>query len=422
MSFTEKNLVLNAGLLPAALAQRVGLGDLVDQRLRLAGEGANSGSKALTVIGSMLVGGDSIDDTAVLRAGAAGSLFDDTRAPSTVGSWLRAHKWSNVRELDAVSRQLLARLWAAGAGPGDLSGPLTIDLDSSIVPVYGRARQGAAFGYTKVRGYHPQSPLVDKVLGRIKKDVGAPTVKSCRSVVSSVMNLAVRYGAVTINPVREVERIEARAKKTPRALSESDIADWLGRLSADRTAQRRDLPDLSLFMIATGVRIGEALAVVWNQVDLDGGHVEITHTIIRVKGQGLVRKPTKSSAGERLLGLPLTLVAVLRRRFAADGRLDLPVFPDALGGFRDPANTRRGIRDARGEDALAWITSHNFRKTMATMLDSDEFTAREIADQLGHARPSMTQDVYMGRRIRNPRAVQSIEAALRRAAESEKHG
>ena len=83
-------------------------------------------------------------------------MFDDTRAPSTVGSWLRAHKWSNVRELDAVCRELLARLWAAGAGPADLAGPLTIDLDSSIVPVYGRGKQGAAFGYTKVRGYHPQ--------------------------------------------------------------------------------------------------------------------------------------------------------------------------------------------------------------------------------------------------------------------------
>ena len=88
--------------------------------------------------------------------GAAGELFDATRAPSTIGSWLRAHKWSNVRELDAVSRELLARLWAAGAGPADLAAPLTIDLDSSIVPVYGRAKQGAAFGYTKVRGYHPQ--------------------------------------------------------------------------------------------------------------------------------------------------------------------------------------------------------------------------------------------------------------------------
>ncbi len=157
MSFNETNLVPNAGLVTAAvLAQRVGLGALVDQRLRLASEGANSGAKALTVVGSMLAGGDSIDDTGLLRAGAAGRLFDDTRAPSTVGSWLRAHKWSNVRELDAVSRETLARLWAAGAGPADRSGPLTIDLDSSIVSVYGRGKQGAAFGYTKVRGYHPQ--------------------------------------------------------------------------------------------------------------------------------------------------------------------------------------------------------------------------------------------------------------------------
>ncbi len=68
----------------------------------------------------MLAGGDSIDDTALLRAGAAGELFDRTRALSTIGSWLRAHKWSNVRELDAVSRELMARLWTAGAGPADL--------------------------------------------------------------------------------------------------------------------------------------------------------------------------------------------------------------------------------------------------------------------------------------------------------------
>ncbi len=147
----------NAGLLPAALlVQRLDLAGLVDRRLLLAEHGANSGTKALTVIGSMLAGGDSIDDTAVLRAGAAGSLFDGTRAPSTVGSWLRAHKWSNVRQHDAIGRELLARLWACGTGPADLTAPLTIDIDSTIVQVHGLAKQGAAFGYTKVRGYHPQ--------------------------------------------------------------------------------------------------------------------------------------------------------------------------------------------------------------------------------------------------------------------------
>jgi integrase len=193
-------------------------------------------------------------------------------------------------------------------------------------------------------------------------------------------------------------------------------------LGTDEKAVRKDLPDLTLFMLATGVRIGEALAVMWDQVDFDGAEVEITHTVIRVKGQGLLRKPTKSRAGERLLGLPTIALAVLRRRFMAGGRLDLPVFPDSLGGLRDPANTRRDIRDARGEAALAWITSHNFRKTTATVLDGGDFTAREIADQLGHARPSMTQDVYMGRTVRNPRAVGALDAMLRQAMDENEGG
>jgi hypothetical protein len=155
--FDEPNLVPCAGLLPAAvLAQRLDVAGLVDARLRLARHGANSGTKALTVIGSVLAGADSIDDTGLLRCGALPQLFDLTRAPSTIGSWLRDFKWSNVRQLDAVSRELLARTWAAGAGPSDLAGPLTIDVDSTIVPVFGRSKQGAAFGYTKVRGYHPQ--------------------------------------------------------------------------------------------------------------------------------------------------------------------------------------------------------------------------------------------------------------------------
>lgn len=92
VTFTETHLIPNAGLLPAAmLTQRVDLARLIDERLHLARHGANSGCKALTVIATMLAGGDSIDDTDVLRVGAAGELFDATRAPSTIGTWLRAH-------------------------------------------------------------------------------------------------------------------------------------------------------------------------------------------------------------------------------------------------------------------------------------------------------------------------------------------
>ena len=104
----------------------------------------------------MLLGADPVADTALLQAGAGSELFDQLRAPFTIGSWLPAFKWSNVGEFDAVTRELPARLWAAGAGPIDPAGPLTFDLDSTICPVYGRAKQRAGFGYTKLSGYHPQ--------------------------------------------------------------------------------------------------------------------------------------------------------------------------------------------------------------------------------------------------------------------------
>lgn len=91
----------------------------------------------------------------MLRAGAAPALFDDLRAPSTIGAWLRAFNWGNVRQLDAVCRETLKRAWAAGLGPNNLDGPLTIDIDSTIRQTYGMKKQGCAFGYTKVRGYHP---------------------------------------------------------------------------------------------------------------------------------------------------------------------------------------------------------------------------------------------------------------------------
>ena len=76
------------------------------------------------------------------------------RAPSTLGTFLRSFRWGHVRQLDCVSRQLLARVWKAGAGPDD--SPLTIDLDSTICETYGLAKEGARHhGYTGARGYHP---------------------------------------------------------------------------------------------------------------------------------------------------------------------------------------------------------------------------------------------------------------------------
>ena len=158
VAFDDHRLVANAGLLlPATLALRLGLGELVDRYLDLgsAPGRANTGDKLMTLVASALVGGDCIDDADALRSGGTARVLGCVvKAPSTLGTFLRSFRWGHVRQLDRVSRELLAQAWAAGAGPGD--GPLTIDLDSTICETYGLSKEGARHhGYTGQRGYHP---------------------------------------------------------------------------------------------------------------------------------------------------------------------------------------------------------------------------------------------------------------------------
>lgn len=156
--FDDDHLVADAGLvLPATLAQHLGLRELFDRHVDLGDSAgrANVGLKAMTIIHSVLQGADSIDDCDALRAGASGSVLGHpVRAPSTLGTFLRSFTWGHVRQLDTVAGELLSRAWAAGVGPGD--GPVTIDVDSSIHETYGQQKQGGTkYTYTHVRGYHP---------------------------------------------------------------------------------------------------------------------------------------------------------------------------------------------------------------------------------------------------------------------------
>ncbi len=158
ITFDDHRLVNNAGLLlPTTLAQHLGLPQLVDRHLDLgrAPGRANAGDKLMTLVASALAGGDCIDDAYALRSGSTGRVLGwVVKAPSTRGTFLRSFRWGHVRQLDRVSRELLARAWVTGAGPGD--GPFTIDLDSTICETYGLGKEGARHhGYTGQRGYHP---------------------------------------------------------------------------------------------------------------------------------------------------------------------------------------------------------------------------------------------------------------------------
>lgn len=314
------------------------------------------------------------------------------------GELTRAHRFSDAAEL------WLGKVQAAAEG-GRRS-PGTVDtyrqqLGKNVLPALGNLRLGEV-----------TTPILDRYIDRLKTDVGVATARTCRSIVSGVMGLAVRYKALALNPVREIERIEGGTKRDPRALTGIERVEWFSKLEADKDAVAKDLPDLCRFLLATGVRIGEALAVIWSEIDLETGTVSITSTVLRVKGVGLVRKRTKSRAGERVLQLPRWALDMLFRRYMDGPRLDEPVFPDTERGWRDPSNTSRALRDARGSEDFAWVTSHVFRKTAATILDEAGFSARVVADQLGHSRPSMTQDVYLGRKVSSPHAATALDGAF----------
>jgi hypothetical protein len=140
VAFDDTHAIANAGLLPATLAQRLGLEAVVDARVDLGGRpGAHRpGRKVLTLIHAIIAGADCIDDADLLRTGSTAHVLGHrVMAPSTLGTFLRGFTFGHVRQLDRVAETVLARAWAGGAGPGD--GPMTIDVDSTICEVHERS-------------------------------------------------------------------------------------------------------------------------------------------------------------------------------------------------------------------------------------------------------------------------------------------
>jgi hypothetical protein len=158
VEFDDERVVSDAGIaLVATLAGRLGIEALAGWLVRLRRDlpgAANAGRKVMALLFAMVLGADSIDDCDVLRAGRTQRLLGGwLPAPSTLGTFLRAFTFGHVRQLDALLGQALERAWKAGAGPGD--DRLIVDVDSFVGEVCGRLKQGAAYGYTHLLGYHP---------------------------------------------------------------------------------------------------------------------------------------------------------------------------------------------------------------------------------------------------------------------------
>src|SRR4051794_689300 len=217
--FDDERVVVNAGIMLAVtVGRRLGLEALVDAAVRLGGRpgAARPGRKVLSLIHAMLLGADCIDDCDVLRAGRTEAVLGHrAMAPSTLGTFLRSFSFGHVRQLDRVLGQALARAWRAGAGPGKAR--LVVDIDSFIGEVYGHAKQGAGYGYTQRRGYHP--------------------LLATRADTSEVLHVRLRKGQANTQrgALRFVDELLARvgrAGATGEMLLRADSGFWNTKLTA----------------------------------------------------------------------------------------------------------------------------------------------------------------------------------------------
>jgi hypothetical protein len=231
--FDDPSLVSSAGLVPvAALARRAGLAELARAQLTVpGGAGCAAGAKAGALVMGMVAGADSIADMDVLRHGGMPRLFTGVRAPSTLGTFLRAFTFGHVRQLDAVAARFVAGLAehtpliAAGA-------PVTyLDIDDTVRATFGYAKQGAGYGYTGVKG-------LNALLATVSTASSAPVIVATR----------LRKGSA--NSARGAARLVADAIKTSRGCGVNGVLV----LRADSAYYNRDV-------IATAHRLGVHFSV-----------------------------------------------------------------------------------------------------------------------------------------------------------------
>jgi hypothetical protein len=344
--FDDTHVVANAGLLLAAtLAERLGIEQAADALIDL-GErpGAHRpGRKLLTLVHAMLAGGDCIDDADLLRCGATSQVLGhQVMAPSTVGTFLRAFAFGHVRQLDRLTEQVLARAWAAGAGPGD--GPMTMDLDSTVCEVHGHAKQGAAYGYTHTLGYHPLLATradTGEVLHARQRTGRANTA---RGTARFVDELAAR-----------VRRAGASGELTMRA----DSGFWSAKTI--RACRRHQLRYSITVRQTTPIRAAIAAIAADAWVDIvypDGGVAQVAET--RYRGDRLIVRRT------RLVGAQAELFPTWRYHAFVTDRVGTTVELDQ--DHRRHAVVELCIRDLKAGAGLRHCPSGKFAANAAWLV------------------------------------------------------
>ncbi|WP_425864699.1 site-specific integrase [Arthrobacter sp. TWP1-1] len=251
------------------------------------------------------------------------------------------------------------------------------------------------------------SGVVDHFIRTLVSDVGSSTARSCGAVLSWMFKVALRHDAVTVNPVVGVS-IPKNSTAKPKALDMTQYQDLRRKLIVWEQApalgrpRTQELHEIADFLVSTGLRPGELLALHWEDIDLesDPPTVSISATVIRTTSGGVrIQDHPKSRHGVRRLTLPAFLVAELRKRRLRQETTSSPnpinlVFPSSTGTLIDANNVGKVWRKAADSIGYDWVTFRTLRKSNATVI-ARSMGAEAAAYQLGHSKIAMTQEHYI---------------------------
>lgn len=277
-----------------------------------------------------------------------------------------------------------------------------------------------------VRVAEATTARIDAALRAMSTTHGPGMARQAKTILHGGLQLAVMANVLGANPVRDVAQIKSkRPPKGAPALNAEQLRALLGGLRASDYCREHDLADPFTILIATGLRRGELLALRWSDFDESAGTLTICGKVVRVTGKGLVRfDETKTAAGMRTIALPRFAVEALQARRSLPYLGDHPVivFPSTAGTWRDPNNFGRDWRRVREDLGVPEVTTHSFRKTVATLIDDRGLSARIGADHLGHSKVSMTQDVYMSRGKIHTSVADVLDDAINDAKAAHRNG
>ena len=256
---------------------------------------------------------------------------------------------------------------------------------------------------------------VDAAIRSVRRAHGDVLAVQSKTLLKGALHLAVMANVIGANPVRDVSPI--RSKSGPKgapALTADKLRELFGKLRASEYCQKNDLVDPITIFIATGLRRSELLGLRWCDFDEKAGTVAVTGKVIRAAGKGLVWvEETKTAAGRRTVPLPsFAVVALTERRKKPFLGEQSVIFPSTAATLRDPDNFNARWRKAREALGVPDVTSHSFRKTLATLIDDEGLSARIGADHLGHSRVSETQDTYMARGRAHPQVAHLLDRTI----------